>query len=378
MNKKLLVSIICLMSYVSVNAFTHRLDSIISQKDEQWSKNMFSYNDDFSVAAYTTFTKIDGKWIQQQHKTFMRDADGNDTVIIVSTANNTLKHVYNYNAQQQLSSIYTYKIDGANATDSAKTIYTYNETGKIASEEQYVMINTTWTCKIKYEYTYTNGLISEQLNYSANQNAWKYSNRSLYEYDTNNNLIKETYQYYLSSTWYDSYPLSYKYSDNAQLQSVTKNLFDDFNEIWKLTDSTVYTYTTAGDVDKIQRYTYDNGWVASDNDTYTHTNVAASQCAGFDFAQQQLYHNASHHYTITKFTAPNSSDTYHYTAFAPTNLEMSNSNAPHIYAHDGRIFTTEPMRIYTLTGLDVTELNGSLQGIYIVKTSTNITKIIVK
>ncbi|MGM9746615.1 MAG: hypothetical protein ACI30H_06635 [Paludibacteraceae bacterium] len=377
MNKKLLVSIICLLAYASANAFTHRLDSIVSQKGDQWFKNTFSYNDDLSVAAYTTFAKIDGKWVQQQHTAFTRDAAGNDTVSIVSTADNTLKHVYTYNAQNKITTIATYKIDGATATDSAKTTYTYDATGNLKNEEHWLMKNSTWTRNIKYEYTYTNGLVSEQLNYSAEQNAWKYSNRSLYEYDAERNLIKETYQYYLNQ-WFDSYTRSYTYNENSQLQSATRTTFDDFDEVWKLTDSTTYTYTTAGDLAQTRYYKYSDGWYEAGTDTYTHTTTAADQCAGFAFARQQLYGDAQHHYTIATLKAIGGNDTYHYTAFAPTNLDQADTNAPRIYAHDGRIYTDAPMRIYTLTGLDVTSLNGSLKGIYIVKTPTSVTKIIVK
>lgn len=53
------------------------------------------------------------------------------------------------------------------------------------------------------------------------------------------------------------------------------------------------------------------------------------------------------------------------------------TNAP-IFAHDGRIYGTDDMRIYTVLGLDVTRQNGSLSGIYIVKCGTQTHKVIVK
>ena len=133
-----------------------------------------------------------------------------------------------------------------------------------------------------------------------------------------------------------------------------------------------------GDLAQTRYYKYSDGWYEAGNDTYTHTTTAADQCAGFAFARQQLYGNAQHHYTIATLKAVGGNDTHHYTAFAPTNLDQTDTNAPRIYAHDGRIFATEPIRIYTLTGLDVTSLNGSLKGIYIVKTATNASKIIVR
>ena len=49
-----------------------------------------------------------------------------------------------------------------------------------------------------------------------------------------------------------------------------------------------------------------------------------------------------------------------------------------IYARDGRIYGAEGMRIYTVSGMDVTDQNGQLNGIYIVKAQTGVYKIAVK
>ena len=49
-----------------------------------------------------------------------------------------------------------------------------------------------------------------------------------------------------------------------------------------------------------------------------------------------------------------------------------------IYANNGRIYGADGMRIYTISGMDVTDQNGQLNGIYIVKAQDNICKIVVK
>ena len=49
-----------------------------------------------------------------------------------------------------------------------------------------------------------------------------------------------------------------------------------------------------------------------------------------------------------------------------------------IYANNGRIYGAEGMRIYTVSGMDVTDQNGQLNGIYIVKTQAGVCKIAVK
>ena len=64
-------------------------------------------------------------------------------------------------------------------------------------------------------------------------------------------------------------------------------------------------------------------------------------------------------------------------AVTPTALQESIASV--IYAEQGRICGADNMRIYTVSGMDVTELNGQLNnGIYIVKANGTIHKIAVK
>ncbi|MDD3480268.1 MAG: hypothetical protein PHI42_07790 [Paludibacteraceae bacterium] len=48
-----------------------------------------------------------------------------------------------------------------------------------------------------------------------------------------------------------------------------------------------------------------------------------------------------------------------------------------IYANNGRIYTQDAARIYTITGLDVTSMNGNLEGVYIVKVANKVGKVMV-
>ncbi len=49
-----------------------------------------------------------------------------------------------------------------------------------------------------------------------------------------------------------------------------------------------------------------------------------------------------------------------------------------IYALNGTIYGVDDMQIFTITGLDVTNENGSLSGIYVVKSNNKIAKVVVK
>lgn len=49
-----------------------------------------------------------------------------------------------------------------------------------------------------------------------------------------------------------------------------------------------------------------------------------------------------------------------------------------IYSENGFILGADNMQIFTVTGIDVTNLNGSLHGVYIVKTANTVQKVVVK
>ena len=55
------------------------------------------------------------------------------------------------------------------------------------------------------------------------------------------------------------------------------------------------------------------------------------------------------------------------------NIEVLNN----VFANGGRIYTQETARIYTITGLDVTSMNGNLEGLYIVKAGNKVAKVMV-
>ena len=57
---------------------------------------------------------------------------------------------------------------------------------------------------------------------------------------------------------------------------------------------------------------------------------------------------------------------------------LENVEALEVYAENGRIYAAEGARIFTVSGIDVTEMNGQLNGIYIVKVGNQATKIAVK
>jgi hypothetical protein len=63
---------------------------------------------------------------------------------------------------------------------------------------------------------------------------------------------------------------------------------------------------------------------------------------------------------------------------ASTTTDAEEAIAEIIYAVDGTIIAPAPFAIIDLSGKDVTNANGSLEGTYIVKTQNSVTKVLVK
>lgn len=61
-----------------------------------------------------------------------------------------------------------------------------------------------------------------------------------------------------------------------------------------------------------------------------------------------------------------------------TGVKQTQSDAPRLYTNNGYILGSDNMQIFDLTGIDVTSQNGSLHGIYVVKTAGKMQKIGVK
>ena len=79
-----------------------------------------------------------------------------------------------------------------------------------------------------------------------------------------------------------------------------------------------------------------------------------------------------------KFTMPAANVSVSATFKATTTTALQNVEMAEIYAENGTIYGAEGMQIFTITGQNVTEMNGQLNGVYIVKCADKAQKIIVR
>ena len=79
-----------------------------------------------------------------------------------------------------------------------------------------------------------------------------------------------------------------------------------------------------------------------------------------------------------KFTMPAAEVTITATFKATTATALQNTEMPEIYAENGRIYGADDMQIFTVVGQNVTEMNGQLSGVYVVKVGNVTQKVIVR
>ncbi len=79
-----------------------------------------------------------------------------------------------------------------------------------------------------------------------------------------------------------------------------------------------------------------------------------------------------------KFTMPAAEVTITATFKATTATALQNTEMAEIYAENGRIYGADDMQIFTVVGQNVTEMNGQLSGVYVVKVGNVAQKVIVR
>lgn len=130
------------------------------------------------------------------------------------------------------------------------------------------------------------------------------------------------------------------------------------------TDS--YVFVKTGD---------NNNWYMSETYVEPAANVVATLKQGETTTEKVgVKANVEVHFTLTE--NGDGTLTLAYTTAGTTALQAI--TMADIYANNGRIYGADDMRIYTVLGLDVTNMNGQLNGIYVVKTQAGIVKVVVR
>jgi hypothetical protein len=169
---------------------------------------------------------------------------------------------YEYDGQGQVTTKTYQNGTGLPWVNAIRFLHTYDGQGNLTEtiEEQWDENTNTWNNESRATFTYSNGDISEQIQYNWNGSTWV--NHSLYIYDYNGqSLLSElTSQTWNGSDWGDATArVIYTYDAQGNLTTHTNQFFNSGN--WDNITRNVYTYNNQGDVEEINVESWNgNAW----------------------------------------------------------------------------------------------------------------------
>ncbi len=403
MNKKLILFLCGMFAMGSAQAYTHQLDSIVRTDAAATYKFVPSYNEAQQTIGYMRYVKSGNSWANNLKMELTLDANNRVTTIdfyqwsnnewsqtkqetrAYNTAGKVIEHhiktiqkdgladslieTFAYNTSGLLTQeTHQMKTNGALNSNNAVKYY-YNEAGQITREEN-LTGGATLTIQNYAEYSYTNGVLTEKVVTLGGALSYK----EVFTH-TGNCWHSVKYSYIDGTYTAKGLEFFYYYNDDEKQTGYCSRYSGSVR------DSTAYVYTAQGDLASFKQY--DNNLSLKKSEIYQHSAIATEQCIGAATAHAEITATADAHtqvlssYTLTTSGSTTQKDIY-YTHALPTTALSPAAQALDLYITDGRVVCNDSFRIYDLVGRDVTNLNGSLHGVYIVRTKKAAQKVIVK
>ncbi len=403
MNKKLILFLCGMFAMGSAQAYTHQLDSIVRTDAAATYKFVPSYNEAQQTIGYMRYVKSGNSWANNLKMELTLDANNRVTTIdfyqwsnnewsqtkqetrAYNTTGKVIEHhiktiqkdgladslieTFAYNTSGLLTQeTHQMKTNGALNSNNAVKYY-YNEAGQITREEN-LTGGATLTIQNYAEYSYTNGVLTEKVVTLGGALSYK----EVFTH-TGNCWHSVKYSYIDGTYTAKGLEFFYYYNDDEKQTGYCSRYSGSVR------DSTAYVYTAQGDLASFKQY--DNNLSLKKSEIYQHSAIATEQCIGAATAHAEITATADAHtqvlssYTLTTSGSTTQKDIY-YTHALPTTALSPAAQALDLYITDGRVVCNDSFRIYDLVGRDVTNLNGSLHGVYIVRTKKAAQKVIVK
>lgn len=156
------------------NKVTERIEASVISK----SKTTFSYNPDGKVEKIKIY-RYDSSWILSSENTYTYSAGKLvqiSDIVYGGTINYESKDVFSYNGEELKEEIHSYKQSEGTWTESGKNVYTYSA-GKISKISMYYKNGTEWTVSGYEDFSYDSdgNLITESYNYNNNIDKTEYT-----------------------------------------------------------------------------------------------------------------------------------------------------------------------------------------------------------
>lgn len=274
--KKLLLIVVALCCMISVSAQEQKRQSSLKdkvKKVEQINRQEQAFTQKLDSIVNDDGTKILFTYDNLYHRTGMKLVYGTSTVVVdqqffydnqghlAYTTSNTSyykeKIEYIYNNQGRVEEEREYELSGEEWIPTYKTAFDYDKDGNISIAVEQEYEDDVWTNFLKTEYTYTANKLTKVLEsrWGWDGDFWSEHDMEEYSYNNAGNCVELLM----------SYKLSYE-SD------------------WRIDEKYVYEYNSNNDCIKETEYDYDDGqWVIDDLIEYSYDpSIPGSSIAGYD------------------------------------------------------------------------------------------------
>lgn len=227
--------------------YTYNTDVQLTEKLEQnnnsgWDdvfRELYTYDGDGNLESRTNQYKSNNVWLNNFRVEYTYDSNGNETQVMsyVWDSNNSVwknssRGIYTYSNGLVTEQLFEYWDDLASMwlTDG-KVVYTYNGDGLVTTYEEQEWVNGGWKSKSKREYSYNsdgNLILIEFFNWDDNSSVWQQSGRVETIYNNDDLPYIETSQTWHNNAW-----------ENVNRHTYTYDIYQSTGEL-KLENISIY------------------------------------------------------------------------------------------------------------------------------------------
>lgn len=235
------------------------LESSVSQSFNGTSfindvKSNFQYDSNNNLTLVLGFNWYNSMWNESEMNLYNYNEANKIVEHILQYNNNAesqwqneARELYSYNAQGFLTEIIYQYWTGALWQNSSKIVFAYSN-GKISTATTYELQFGNWINDSKSNVSYNSNNLAQILeeDWSNNQFAWQTNYRNIFTFNSNNKMLTNIYEDWLSPNWEEEEKLIYELDSYGNRISETE-LFDGVNAY-----KDVYTYDTSILMETIQ------------------------------------------------------------------------------------------------------------------------------
>ncbi len=164
-----------------------------------------------------------------------------DSLISTSVQGTSSKFLFQYNENNKITEWLILDNFGSGWDNSIKNDLFYDNQNNLITEINLGWYINDWDSLSRINYSYENGMLSQSVFQSYNNNSWENSSRSNYEYDTNQNLLITLTEDWINNNWQNWLLVSNYYSVQNKRDSI---LFQTWvNNDWQNDKKTVFYYS---------------------------------------------------------------------------------------------------------------------------------------